>query len=193
MQPTTFSILKSLREQQKLLKKKGKKGKTIAAKNILKKYKTIRKPKKTYLVNENDLATIDYTEQQEDIFAEESILNAANRVFDFNKFKKEQEKQIEGYNEQLLNYAETINYVDDIDINDLKENKNLKIAAKKIKERYRKIRQKRKAPVHIEILHKSSETFAPVNNKKNKKVKDKRAPKAARNITKKYRKLYGRI
>ena len=68
------------------------------------------------------------------------------------------------------------------------------MAAKKIKERYRKIRQKRKAPVPIEILHKSSETLAPVNNKKkNKNVKDKRAPKATRNITKKYRKLYGRI
>ena len=179
-----FDFKKFKREQQKLLKKKAKKAKQLQLKTYL---------KNTKLVNENDLATIDYTEQQEDIFAGESILNAANRVFDFNKFKKEQEKQIEGYNEQLLNYAETINYVDDIDINDLKENKNLKIAAKKIKERYRKIRQKRKAPVPIEILHKSSETFAPVNNKKNKKVKDKRAPKAARNITKKYRKLYGRI
>ena len=38
------------------------------------------------------------------------------------------------YNEQLLNEtAETINYVDDMDINDLKENKNLAIAAKKNK------------------------------------------------------------
>ena len=93
----------------------------------------------------------------------------------------------------MLNDAKTINYVDDIDINDLNENKYLKIAAKKIQDKYRKIRQKRKAPVPIEILHKSSEIFAPVNSKKKNKIKDKRALIAARNITKKYKKLCGRI
>ena len=153
----------------------------------------MKKPKKTYLVNENDLETIDYSEPQEDLFAGESILNAANKVFDFSKFKKEQEKQIQGFNEQMLNDAKTINYVDDIDINDLNENKYLKIAAKKIQDKYRKIRQKRKASIPIEILHKSSEIISPVNSKRNKKVKDKRALIAARNITKKYKKLYGRI
>ena len=180
------------REQEKLLKK-GKKGKAIIAKNILKKYKTIKKPKKTYLINENNLETIDYSEPQEDIFAGESILNAANKVFHFTKFKHEQEKQIQGYNENLLNDAETINYVDDIDINDLKENKNLKIAAKKIQDKYKKIRQKRKVPVPIETLHTSSETCTSINSKKSKKVKDKRALIAARNITKKYKDLYRRI
>ena len=35
------------KEQEKELKK-GKKGKQIAAKNILKKYKNLKKPKKTY-------------------------------------------------------------------------------------------------------------------------------------------------
>ena len=150
----------------------------------------MKKPKKTYLVNENELETIDYSEPQEDIFVGESILNAANKVLDFKKFKPEQERQIQDYNENLLNHAETINYVDDIDINDLKENKNLIIAAKKIQDRYRKIRQKRKAPVPIEILHKSSEIFAPADNKKNKKVKDKRALIAARKISKKYKNLY---
>ena len=149
----------------------------------------MKKPKKTYLVNENELETIDYSEPQEDIFVGESILNAANKVLDFKKFKPEQERQIQDYNENLLNHAETINYVDDIDINDLKENKNLIIAAKKIQDRYRKIRQKRKAPVPIEILHKSSETFAPADNKKNKKVKDKRALIAAKKISKKYKNL----
>ena len=128
----------------------------------------MKKPKKTYLVNENELETIDYSEPQEDIFVGESILNAANKVLDFKKFKH-------------------------IDINDLRENKNLKIAAKKIQGRYRKIRQKRKEPVPIEILHKSSEIFTPVNSKKGKKVKDKRALIAARNITKKYKNLYSRI
>ena len=116
-------------------------------------------------------------------------MKAANKVLDFKKFKQEQERQIQDYNENLLNDAETINYVDHIDINDLKENKNLIIAAKKIQDRYRKIRQKRKAPVPIEILHKSSETFAPADNKKNKKVKDKRALIAAKKISKKYKNL----
>ena len=54
----------------------------------------MKKPKKTYLVNENDLETIDYSEPQEDIFVGESILNAANKVLDFKKFKPEQERQI---------------------------------------------------------------------------------------------------
>ena len=54
----------------------------------------MKKPKKAYLVNENELETIDYSEPQEDIFVGESILNAANKVLDFKKFKPEQERQI---------------------------------------------------------------------------------------------------
>ena len=54
----------------------------------------MKKPKKTYLVKENDLKIIDHSEPQEDIFAGESILNAANKVLDFKKFKPEQERQI---------------------------------------------------------------------------------------------------
>ena len=96
-------------------------------------------------------------------------MNAANKVLDFKKFKQEQERRIQDYNENLLKDAETISYVDDININDLKENKNLIIAVKKIQDRYRKIRKKKKAPVPVEILHKSSETFAPADN--NKKIK----------------------
>ena len=74
----------------------------------------------------------------------------------------------------------------------MKENKNLKIAAKKIQDKYRKIRQKRKAPTPIEILHKPSETFVP-SSKKDKKVKDKRALIAVKKISKKYKNLYGRL
>ena len=54
-----------------------------------------------------------------------------------------------------------------------------------MQDKYKKIRQKRKVPVPIETLHKSSETFTSINSKKSKKVKDKRALIAARNITKK--------
>ena len=48
----------------------GNKNKKIAANKILKKYKNMKKPKKTYLVNEEDLETIDYSEP-EDLFQRE--------------------------------------------------------------------------------------------------------------------------
>ena len=133
------------KEQEKELKK-GKKGKQIAAKNILKKYKNLKKPKKTCLVNEEDLETINYDEPQEDLFEGESILATANKVLHFDKFKQEQERKLQQYNDQLMNDAETINYVDDIILEDVRDNKNLKIAAKKISDKYRKLR-KRKSTV----------------------------------------------
>ena len=127
------------KEQEKELKK-SKKSKQIAAKNILKKYKNLKKPKKTYLVNEEDLETIDYTEPQEDLFAGESIVNDANKILDFDEFKREQERKLQQYNDQLMNDSETIKYVDDINL-DVRDNKNLKIAAKKISNKYRKLRK----------------------------------------------------
>ena len=105
-------------------KSSEKKQNKIAAEKILKKYKSLKKPKKTYLVSEKDIETIHYLSSDEDIYAGESIVNTANKVFNFDQFKKEQAREIVMYNEQLLNEtAETINYVDDMDINDLKENK----------------------------------------------------------------------
>ena len=118
------------KEQEKELKK-SKNGKQIATKNILKKYKNLKKSKKTYLVNEEDLKTIDYTKLRDDLFAGESIVNAANKILDFDEFKREQERKLQKYNDQLMNNSETIKYVDDINLEDVKDNKNLKIAAKK--------------------------------------------------------------
>ena len=46
----------------------------------------MKRPKKTYLVNEEDLDTIEYNEPQEDLFRGESIAEAANKVLDFEKF-----------------------------------------------------------------------------------------------------------
>ena len=43
----------------------------------------MKRPKKTNLVNEKDLETIDYNEPEEDLFKGESIIEAANNVFDF--------------------------------------------------------------------------------------------------------------
>ena len=178
------------KEQEKELKK-SRKGKQIAAKNILKKSKNLRKLNKTYLVNEKDLERIDYTEPQEDLFAGESIVNAANKILDFDEFKQEQEIKLQQYNDQLMNDSETIKYVDDINLEDVRDNKNLKIAAKKISNKYRKLR-KRKATVSVPKLHKISETFTPAD-KKGKRHIDKAALIAAKNISKKYKKLYGRL
>ena len=127
------------------MKKKSKKSAAITARKISQKYKNLKKPKKTFLVNEEDLETIAYDdESQEDLFRRESILEAANRVLDFEAFKKQQKEAINNFNENLLENAKTINYVDDINLDDVKDNKNLKISAKKISNKYKKLR-KRKA------------------------------------------------
>ena len=45
------------------------------------------------MVNEEDLETIDFSEP-EDLFQGGSILKAANKVLEFNEFKKQQEEAI---------------------------------------------------------------------------------------------------
>ena len=117
------------------------------------------------MVNEEDLETINYDEPQEDLFAGESILAAANKVLDFDEFKREQERKLQEYNDQLMNDVETINHVDDIDLEDVRNNKNLKITAKKTSGKYRKLR-KRKATISVPKLHKITETFVPADKKK---------------------------
>ena len=126
------------------------------------------------------------------MFAGESIVNAANKILDFDEVKREQERKLQQYNDQLINNAKTINYGDDINLEDVRDNKNLKIAAKKISDKCRKLR-KRKATVSAPKLHSISETFAPIDNKKGKKQRNKAALIAAKNISKKYKKLYGRL
>ena len=78
------------------------------------------------------------------MFKGESIITSANKVFDFNKFKKQQDDPIKNFNENLLENAEKINYIDDTNLDDVKDNKNLRITVKKISDKYRKLR-KRKA------------------------------------------------
>ena len=83
------------------------------------------------MVNEEDLETINYDEPKENLLEGESILAAANKVLDFDEFKREKERKLQQYNDQLMNNAETINYVDHINLEDVRDNKNLKITAKK--------------------------------------------------------------
>ena len=63
----------------------SKKNKNNSQKNLTKIQK-YEKTKKMYLVNEEDLNTIDYNEPQEYLFQGESIIEAANKVLDFEKF-----------------------------------------------------------------------------------------------------------
>ena len=65
---------------------------------------------------------------------------------------------------------ETINYVDDIDLEDVRDNKNSKIAAKKIIDKYRKLR-KRKAAISVPKLHKITVKFVPADKKNKKQIK----------------------
>ena len=50
----------------------------------------MKRPRKTYLVNEEDLETTDYNEPQENLFRGESIVETTNKVLDFKAFKKDQ-------------------------------------------------------------------------------------------------------
>ena len=69
----------------------------------------------------------------------DSILAAANKVLDFDEFKKQQaNKAIDNYNQNLLENAETINYANDINLDNIKDNKDSKITAKRIGEKYKK-------------------------------------------------------
>ena len=87
-----FDLRKFKKEQEKMLRK-GKTSRRITAEKISKKYKNLKKPKKTYLVNEEDLETEMYNEPQQDLFEGESVLAAANKVFDFKKFQQDQNQR----------------------------------------------------------------------------------------------------
>ena len=136
-----------------------------------------KKPPPTFLVDEADVERTDYNNNSdEDMFAKESIVIAANKIFD--RYKKERA-------ENNLGEAETTNYVDDTNLADVKENKNAKIAAKKFTEKYKRLSFKIKresAPKTVTI-----EGFQ--NRSKKRKNTTNSAIITARNIAKKYKKL----
>ena len=82
----------------------SKKSAQIAVKKASAKYKKIRLKRlpPTFLVDEADLETIPNNEPNEDIFANESILAAENKVFDFDKYKKEQATAIDELKQQQI-------------------------------------------------------------------------------------------
>ena len=83
--------------------------------------------------------------------------------------------------------AETINYLDDINIDNLKENKNLKIAEKKTSDKYRKLR-KRRASTKIPESQKLVAEFV-LPKKKTKRQTDKTSLLAAQTISKKFKNI----
>ena len=119
------------------------------------------------------------------MFKGESILAAAKKVFDFNKFKKQQEDTIKNFNDNFLQNTETINYVDDINLDDVKDNKNLKISAKKISDKYRKLRKKKATEREQQIQDIIEEFKLP--KKRKKRQTDKAALLAAKKILKIYK------
>ena len=117
--------------------------------------------------------------------AGQSILNQANKVFNFEQFKREQARKIQEYNDELLNEtAETINYVDDLNMDDVKENKDLLIAAKRIKEKYRKMRRHQQQKIN------DAETINYVDDLSLDDVKEnKNLLIAAKRVKDKYKKI----
>ena len=104
-----------------------KKSAKITAKKILQKYKSMKRPKKTYLVNEENLETTDYNEPQEDLFWGESIVEAANKVLDFKAFKKGQ-----------------TNALKEMKKKNSKSKKSAVITAKKISKKYKNLKKPKK-------------------------------------------------
>ena len=135
------------------------KNKTITANKILKKYKNMKKPKKTFLVNKKDLDSIKYIEndqeidefsKDEDLFPGESILNAANKVFEFKKFKETQDDAkdyFEKFNEEnssknkrKANNEKIFEIIKVPKKRKRQVDKAAQIAAKKISKKYKNIR-----------------------------------------------------
>ena len=117
----------------------------MAVKKISQKYKNLKKTKKkTYLVNEEDFETIQYDDEpQEDLFKGESVLEAANKVLDFDEFKKQQESAINNFNKNKRKAIEEVKIADIIKVPKKRKQQKDKaalIAAKKISKKYKNIR-----------------------------------------------------
>ena len=93
------------------------------------------------MVNEEDIETITYDEPQEDLFKSESILNAVNKVLDFNKFEKEQEKLINTYNKRkTFEDLQLVEIIKTPKKRKVQRDKLAQTAADKIRKKYKKIR-----------------------------------------------------
>ena len=87
----------------------------------------MKRPRKTYLVNEEDLETTDYNEPQENLFWGESIVEATNKVLDFKAFEKDQ-----------------ANALKEMKKKNSKSKKSAAITAKKISKKYKNLKKNKK-------------------------------------------------
>ena len=130
-----------------MLEVASRKSAQIATKKILDKYKKMRykKPPPTFLVDEEDIETIDYKDDTsiDNVLSNKSTTIAANKVK--NKYKKMRaKKNTLPFNIDEIEWADTINYVDDTGIADVRQNKNALITAKKITDKHKRLSHKRK-------------------------------------------------
>ena len=102
-----------------------KKPTKITAQKILKKYKRRKIPKKIYLIDEKDVERIDYNKPQEDLFESESIVKAANKVVDYEAFKRDKEKLLKNSSKK-------------------KRKKSAQITVKKISQKYKNLKKKQR-------------------------------------------------
>ena len=86
--------------------------------------------------------------------------------------------------QQKINDVKTINYVDDLNLNDVKENKNLLIAAKKIKSKYKKIRREQRKKLEDAETINYVDDINVSNLTKNKNLRI-----AAKKMQEKYKKI----
>ena len=104
----------------------AKKSTRITAKKILNKYKSMKRPKKAYLVNEQDIEMINYDEPEKDLFKSESIVNA-----DFEKFKKRLKRKASKEEKDIFHSRKK---------RLVRKDKTAQIAAEKISKKYKNIR-----------------------------------------------------
>ena len=112
-------------------------------------------------------------------FLKKSATIAANKIK--NKCKKMRAKRNTlRFNIDEIERADTINYVDDTDIADVRQNKNTLITAKKISEKYKRLARKRKRNKCPEP------TEGPIKKPATSSQSKRYAIIAARKITEKY-------
>lgn len=95
-----------------------------------------KKPLPSFIVNEADIETIDYNDDTnlDDFVSNKSTTIAANKIR--NKYKKMRTKRNNiPFDVNEIEQADAINYVDDVTLDDVKQNKNALITAKKITEK----------------------------------------------------------
>ena len=163
-----------------------KKSAQIAAKKILDKYKKMRykKPPPTFLVDEEAIGTIDYRDDTsiDDVLSNKSATIAANKIK--NKYKKMRaKKNTLPFNIDETERADTINYVDDTDIADVRQNKNALITAKKITDKHKRLSRKRKRNKSPEPIE------GPIKKLSTSAQSKKSALIAARKIAEKYKQM----